>query len=104
MRLSVRVGQVEHWVELREVVWTRRKVREFYEGTTADIQTIRALDDLVTACHIADADGQAYEEWAEITDEVLDNLHPAVVTFLAFLPRHAMNQQGALGEVRGGLS
>lgn len=104
MRLSVRVGQVEHWVEMREVIWTRRKVREFYADTTADISIVRALDDLVTACHITDADGWAYEEWAAITDEVLDELHPAVVTFLAFLPRHAMTQQGALGEVRGGLS
>ena len=104
MRLSVRVGQVEHWVELREVVWTRKRVREFYSGTTADIQTVRALDDLVTACHLADVDGQAIEDWAAITDEVLDNLHPAVVLFLGFLPRHAMNQQSILGEVGGGLS
>ena len=104
MRVTYALGEMEHWVEVRDaVVWTRKRVREILEArVTAASDAVRQMDPYVTACSITDADGHEYTDWTQITDEVLDNLHPGVLEFVAWLPSHCKSAQAALGNVRGG--
>jgi len=104
MRLTYALGEQEHWVEVRDdVVWTRKKLREIVDARVdRAVDVVRQMDGYVTGCHIVDADGVEHDDWSEITDAVLDNLHPGVLEFVAWLPVHAKNGQAALGNVRGG--
>jgi hypothetical protein len=104
MRVTYALGEMEHWVEVRDdVVWTRKLTRQLLEARiTAASDTTRQMDQYITACSITDADGHEYTDWATIDDEVLDNLHPGVLEFVAWLPAHCKSAQAALGNVRGG--
>ncbi len=104
MRLTYALGEQEHWVEVRDdVIWTRKRLREIVDARVDQaVDVVRQMDSYVIGCHISDVDGREYDDWAAISDEVLDNLHPAVLEFIAWLPVHAKNAQAALGNVRGG--
>ena len=104
MRLTYALGETEHWVEVRDdIVWTRKRLKELADARIQEAaDALRQIDDVVTGCRVTDVDGHEYTDWQDITTEVLDNVHPAVLEFLAWLPWRARDAQATLGNVIGG--
>lgn len=104
MKLTFKVGEIEHWFDVKDtVIFTRKLTRDWYEPDflADDGHVLGQLADWVTGCHLVDTQGVVYEDLSEMTPETLDNFHPAVLRWLYNMPSYAYEVQSHLGEASG---
>jgi len=102
MRLELKIGNTLHWVELDDdIIWTRALRKQWWANATDDEDAIPQLQEWITGMHLV-VDDDVFEDAEELTPELLDRLHPAVIRFLYRLPEHAAAEQANLGNVSGG--
>jgi len=104
MRLELKIGSALHWVELDgDIIWTRALRKQWWANATEDEDAIPQLQEWITTMHLVVRD-EVFENAGDLTPELLDKLHPAVIRFLYRLPEHAAAEQASLGNVSGGRS
>ncbi len=104
MKLSYKLDGREHWVQVADrPAWTRRRLREWFDSDLdSDESMLAGLAQWAGECLLTDEAGQVYHHVTELSSAALDELHPALVSWLYRLPTLARNQQAALGEASGG--
>jgi len=98
------IGEHKNSVTLKDTIWTRGLFKEWLSLSRTDEQeNMDWVGQYVDACNIIEPDGTCHTEWAELTSEVLDRLHPALLRFLFGLPSTMREKQASMGELSGGL-
>lgn len=104
MRLTFILDNREHWVEVDdEIIWTRNLRREWVEKAVDDDLALPMLREWIEDMHLYVGD-KVYEDPDELTPEILDDMHPALIRFIYQIPSHATAEQSQLGNVSGGRS
>jgi len=121
MRLEQTIGDVTHWVELKDT-WSQRDMRAWRhagELTDADFVSAEAMDaaaDRVnaaklellsgwsTGCHIVDLQGNVYERIDDLTAEAMLDLDAPLYAMLQDAATRAWAKRSSLGNSNGARS